>query len=401
MLTRMLLVTGILVTSQQVIANQFDPDMAWPLCGRIADNPPQNWTPEQGCPQQRFGSEAHTDAPLSSTYGPRQLVSGGYRYDFHRGLDMAAPIGTPVFAITNGTVKKAGVVSGYSDPMVQIRHYRPGHSSCNSGNGCYHSNYMHLSSWVVQNGQQVSKGQLLGYTGASDSGFEHLHFEIRNAPSTDKYSVWSRDAIHPLSALPYPDNGVNNYALSIESITQGDDNLIEVSVALSAPISIELDLNRVEVELYRREQDDSLTLIEQPGNTANGDSGVGDGYYHYPAFMDFEQFNRQFSHKDSSKQSWEDFAHNSEYACPFAHEHAEDYNANTHMDKAADDDYQTGHFNGIRTQIDHYNANSEQYRLQLTFEQLMADSPLDNLCVKAYAVDVSNNQSSVITHNCG
>ena len=198
---------------------QFEPKSAWPLCGRIAEHPPPGWVAVDGCPADRHGSPEFSDAPLSHTFGPRQLVSEGYRYDFHRGLDLATPIGTPVFAIAPGIIKKAGGhYSEYEDPLVQIRHYRPGAKGCRSGGGCYVSNYMHLSSWALSVGERVETGQLVGFSGASRSGFAHLHFEIRNAPPEDPYSNWQRDTVHPLLVLPYGDTGASNMLLAIDKV---------------------------------------------------------------------------------------------------------------------------------------------------------------------------------------
>ena len=57
---------------------------------------PGSWVPNDGCPSTRRGSDPAAvpkDAPIRSTYGPRPLLSDGERYDFHRGLDLAAPGG--------------------------------------------------------------------------------------------------------------------------------------------------------------------------------------------------------------------------------------------------------------------------------------------------------------------
>ncbi len=173
----------------------FDPTSPWPLCGRISEAPPQNWIDSDGCPSERWGATAFADLPIASPFGPRPLASEDDRYDFHRGIDIATPEGTPVFAIADGVVRIAGSHPSYSDPLVQLRHFRPGQTSCDDV-GCYHSNYMHLTQAVVVEDATVNKGDLIGYTGSSESGFAHLHFEIRNAPGFDKFSSWQRDCIH-------------------------------------------------------------------------------------------------------------------------------------------------------------------------------------------------------------
>ena len=63
---------------------------------------------------------------------------------------------------------------------------------------------MHLSEWAVAADDVISKGDLIGYTGEIASGFDHLHFELRDAPSDDVLSRWQRDSVHTLfhAALP-------------------------------------------------------------------------------------------------------------------------------------------------------------------------------------------------------
>jgi murein DD-endopeptidase MepM/ murein hydrolase activator NlpD len=91
----------------------------------------------------------------------------------HSGQDFAVPTGTPVNAVFNGTVVKAGPNGGgdgsaYGNAIV-IKH----------PNGA-HSQYAHMSKLDVTPGQQVKKGQKIGLSGNSgNSSGPHLHFEIR------------------------------------------------------------------------------------------------------------------------------------------------------------------------------------------------------------------------------
>lgn len=103
---------------------------------------------------------------ITSGYGWRNL---GGRGDFHPGIDIGCPIGTPVYASNNGTVEEACWNSGGYGNWVKI-----------SNGGGIESVFGHLSRSVVQAGQMVSKGQLIGYSGSTgESTGPHLHYEIR------------------------------------------------------------------------------------------------------------------------------------------------------------------------------------------------------------------------------
>lgn len=105
---------------------------------------------------------------VSSTFGYRDFDSS-----FHKGLDLAAPEGTPTYAATDGVV----LIAGWSDSAgnwIVIDH----------GNG-FVGKYMHHSGLLVSAGQTVTKGQPIGLVGNTGNSFgAHLHFqlELNGAP---------------------------------------------------------------------------------------------------------------------------------------------------------------------------------------------------------------------------
>ena len=104
---------------------------------------------------------------ITSRFGGRKSP-GGIGTTNHKGLDIAAPRGTPVYASDGGTVTYAGWMGTYGY-LVQIDH----------GNG-YQTRYAHNSSIVVSVGQHVYKGQQIARVGSTgNSTGPHCHFEIR------------------------------------------------------------------------------------------------------------------------------------------------------------------------------------------------------------------------------
>lgn len=298
------------------MAQSFDPDPAWPLCGRIGENPPAGWTVGQGCPPARFGNVDRTDFPLSDSYGPRVRFTSEI-YDYHRGIDIPTVAqDLPVFAITDGRV-----ISADGD-LVEIRHLRPGKSFCAEGGGCYYSRYQHLSFDVVSAGQDVVKGQYLGLTGISPSGFPHLHFEIRDATPEDPNSSWQVDAIHPLRVLPYPDLRATGIDVEILSVDETDPTSPIVTARVVAPAG-ELDLVRVEAVIYEIKPDGSFVRVPQSGDVLNAN-----GYFVKPPWLDFEERNALFSHKDNLEFPWSTFNN-----CPYVNQHGSGYDPNYHVDR--------------------------------------------------------------------
>ena len=103
---------------------------------------------------------------VSSAYGWRIHPVYGYK-KFHYGVDLAASSGTPIVASRSGKVTTAKYSSsaGY---YVTLDH----------GDG-FSSQYMHMTHYIVKNGQQVQAGEVIGYVGSTGASTgPHLHFSI-------------------------------------------------------------------------------------------------------------------------------------------------------------------------------------------------------------------------------
>jgi murein DD-endopeptidase MepM/ murein hydrolase activator NlpD len=112
---------------------------------------------------------------VTSPFGPRGR-------EFHEGIDLKAPVGTPVLAAQDGTVIYSGTkIRGYGK-LVVIRHYQQ-----------VSTIYAHNSRLLVKSGQYVRQGQKIAISGKSGhvTG-PHLHFEVRDGLS----------ALNPEELLP-------------------------------------------------------------------------------------------------------------------------------------------------------------------------------------------------------
>lgn len=357
---------------------EFDPNPAWPLCGRIAAAPPAGWSAAtHGCPVVRWGNPDHADYPIHSGYGPRILVTEK-RYDFHPGIDIPTPLGTPVFAIAGGVVKK---VTGSGEVRIEIQHYRTGAwgGDCEP-DGCYHSVNQHLQSAVVVEEQRVKKGQLIGYSGASSSGFAHLHFEIRNAPVHDGTSSWMHNTIQPLRVLPYhPSPGGTQIAITNVDTSDPMNPRVTVQTVQAADPDPALDqrkydINQIEVQIYDKS---TWTVVRQPGMVTDDD-----GYHVNPSVLDIEVRNHVFTHKDGGAQPWESFD-----TCPYSYLHGDSYTPFVHTCQNHPNDAYTGSFNGIDISPEAYHISAD-YRLTVTFKELLGVIDVADLCVMATVKNV-------------
>jgi murein DD-endopeptidase MepM/ murein hydrolase activator NlpD len=118
-------------------------------------------------------------SPLTSPFGwRRDPVSGAMK--FHKGVDLAMPVGDDVPAARAGDVISAGELAGYGNTVV-IRH-----------DDTTFTRYAHLSEVLVKPGDVVAAGQTIARSGATGKATgPHLHFEVlRDGRSVDPYGVW-------------------------------------------------------------------------------------------------------------------------------------------------------------------------------------------------------------------
>jgi peptidoglycan DL-endopeptidase CwlO len=115
------------------------------------------------------------DGPVVSPFGSR-TINGSYEY--HPGIDIAVPEGTPIRAAATGTVI-------FTESEASSGGY--GNYTCIDHGGGLSTCYAHQTSFAVSSGQSVSQGAIIGYTGCTGYCFgPHLHFEVRiNGSVTD------------------------------------------------------------------------------------------------------------------------------------------------------------------------------------------------------------------------
>ncbi|MCX8164380.1 MAG: M23 family metallopeptidase [Aquificaceae bacterium] len=101
---------------------------------------------------------------ITSDYGWRIM---GKRREFHTGIDISAPYGTPVVASSEGRVIYAGRIRGYGNTVIIYHGYG------------FATLYAHLSDIKVSYSDRVLKGQIIGNVGTTGRAFgPHLHYEV-------------------------------------------------------------------------------------------------------------------------------------------------------------------------------------------------------------------------------
>ena len=185
------------------MSSVFDHSMTTPY---LEDNVVVAYTGERGDHQNYsdtcdcYNKSNEQPFSINGSYTGASSCGGAYYlcYDGHPGTDYAVLNNTPVYAAADGIAYLPSSFPGVSNAKnfstIEIDHQ----------NG-YRTYYLHLSSQVVSDGQTITRGQLIGYSGDIGSpGAYHLHFEVqKNGVPVDPYG-WkgsSSDPYTPASSI--------------------------------------------------------------------------------------------------------------------------------------------------------------------------------------------------------
>ena len=131
-------------------------------------------------------------ATVTSPFGWRADPITGER-QWHNGVDLGAPEGTPVRALADGTYWTfRDSLNGYG---VRLAHEHPRIAA---------SLYVHLSAYAnIPPGTRVTAGQVIGYVGTTGlSTGPHLHLTVRGTTSADVPGLGPRVEIDPMTVIP-------------------------------------------------------------------------------------------------------------------------------------------------------------------------------------------------------
>ena len=95
------------------------------------------------------------DGPIASGFGPRTIEG---HYEYHPGIDIAVPEGTPIRAALTGTV-------AFTESEAESGGY--GNYTCIDHGGGLSTCYAHQSAFAVSPGEQVQQGEVIGYSGCT------------------------------------------------------------------------------------------------------------------------------------------------------------------------------------------------------------------------------------------
>ncbi len=123
--------------------------------------------------QTKHKTAGPVQGKISSPFGFRMDPFTNQRR-FHAGIDIAAPQNTPIYALQEGIIIFSGYKGGYGNCVI-IDHHYPDIQKIPR----LQTKYAHNSKNVVQVGQRVKRGDVIGYIGSTGrSTGPHLHFEV-------------------------------------------------------------------------------------------------------------------------------------------------------------------------------------------------------------------------------
>lgn len=163
-------------TGERVWYQLTDGTYMWAADLQTVAAPKRPTTPKTTTPKRKtFGNAKYVKpikgARFTSDFGARhrpKLQNGGYGSGFHQGIDLAAPMGTPIYAVTAGKVIHSGWY-GSAGRCVMIRH----------ADGTI-TLYAHTSRTYVRVGQTVPTGYRIAAVGSTgNSSGPHLHFGVK------------------------------------------------------------------------------------------------------------------------------------------------------------------------------------------------------------------------------
>jgi murein DD-endopeptidase MepM/ murein hydrolase activator NlpD len=155
------------IKSPWLLVRKTNGDEGWVFGGYVSDNVPSEKDKDSG--KTDWGMIMPADGRISSRFGKRVDPITKRRGADHKGIDIAAPIGTPVYASADGTVTRMEFVKNGYGNLIVIKHADD-----------LATYYGHLSKFQTGRGAKVRKGELIGNVGSTGkSTGPHLHFEVR------------------------------------------------------------------------------------------------------------------------------------------------------------------------------------------------------------------------------
>jgi len=228
-------------------------------------------------------NKSATPDEMNTSFGPRIDAD---RWDFHDGIDLPAPLGTPVHAMAHGVVHRAGPADktgqgqGFGSTHVVLQVLDP-----TDGKDDLFLVHLHLDAIAegVIAGAQVNQCDLIGTVGQEDASYPHLHFEFRKGGPEQSRSV------HPLNYLPYL-NTANFKQLRLDSCNfyrdDGDKRAVRLRFAVRnrkegdlRGVRVELKGDGVEPRELRVNFDDRETIDSDKGDEHAFKNGIAvEGY---------------------------------------------------------------------------------------------------------------------------